>query len=425
MSWPLTSPATVATQRSPGGPTGCGSAGRCPPSRASPSSSPRVTTWPCSRAAFRAWPPPTIPTSTWWWSTTAATRLTPRQWYAQNGHGLDLTVSWWDQPFNYSQVNNVAAAGARGDVLVFLNDDTVARRSRLASGDGVVGGAARHRVGRGFSSSTGTAASSTEGSWSGSTASPTTSSRAWSPRPTRSSGRPRGTATCLSVTAACVAVERSLFDRIGGFDERFVLCGSDVVLGLDTHFLGLRNVVTPVRRGPPPGVGDPGLERAVVRLLRQLLAIPEVPAGRRSVLLARPLAATPAPLASAGPDDPGPMPTVGMLLGRDFTVFRQRSDDAESTWLADICRADDSTVEAVQALHARDRGSSRGHDAQLVLPRHRQPVLRRDQHRAAHRRPPGPQPRRPAAGSSSWPTPTRSSSAPRWPPRSRRSPTRP
>ena len=30
----------------------------------------------------------------------------------------------WDQPFNYSAVNNFAVRQARGEVLVFLNDDT-------------------------------------------------------------------------------------------------------------------------------------------------------------------------------------------------------------------------------------------------------------------------------------------------------------
>ncbi len=45
-------------------------------------------------------------------------------WYAANDHGLDLEVTWWEEDFNYSRVNNVAAAGAGGEVLVFLNDDT-------------------------------------------------------------------------------------------------------------------------------------------------------------------------------------------------------------------------------------------------------------------------------------------------------------
>ncbi len=39
---------------------------------------------------------------------------------------LDLDVLWWHEPFNYSRVNNELAATVDADVLVFLNDDTVA-----------------------------------------------------------------------------------------------------------------------------------------------------------------------------------------------------------------------------------------------------------------------------------------------------------
>ena len=36
-------------------------------------------------------------------------------WYADAVPALDLRVLWWDQPFNYSAVNNAAATEARGD----------------------------------------------------------------------------------------------------------------------------------------------------------------------------------------------------------------------------------------------------------------------------------------------------------------------
>jgi hypothetical protein len=40
--------------------------------------------------------------------------------------GLDLDVVWWTEPFNYSRVNNVLAGTVDTELLVFLNDDTVA-----------------------------------------------------------------------------------------------------------------------------------------------------------------------------------------------------------------------------------------------------------------------------------------------------------
>ena len=46
----------------------------------------------------------------------------------------------------------------------------------------------------------------------------------------------------MSVTGACMAIHRSKFKRLGGFDETFIICGSDVELGIRAHGVALQNV---------------------------------------------------------------------------------------------------------------------------------------------------------------------------------------
>lgn len=51
-----------------------------------------------------------------------------------------------------------------------------------------------------------------------------------------------------AVTGACMAVSRDTLDQIGTFDENFVICGSDVELGLRAERQGLDNVYLPEAR---------------------------------------------------------------------------------------------------------------------------------------------------------------------------------
>jgi GT2 family glycosyltransferase/glycosyltransferase involved in cell wall biosynthesis len=167
------------------------------------------------------------------------------EWYETHREGLDLNVIWWTEtPFNYSHVNNAGVAATDGEVVIMLNDDTeiVDRRwmkelvahvtregvgtvgMRLLQGEGLIqhGGV---MVGPGgFADNLFTGMRPGDDTLLG----PTTWYR-----------------NSLAVTGACVAIERADFDRIGGLDERFVLMGSDVVLGLDMVISGKRNVVLP------------------------------------------------------------------------------------------------------------------------------------------------------------------------------------
>lgn len=158
----------------------------------------------------------------------------------QRDHGLTVISS--DTPFNWSALNNLAAAEATGDVLVFLNNDTEAVTPDwlvrlvenalredvgtcgplLLYGDltiqhaGVVvgmGGWADH-VFKGFA--------------------PVHHQHLFvSPILRRD---------VLAVTGACMAVARDRFAQLGGFDETFQVCGSDVELCLRAHRAGLLNV---------------------------------------------------------------------------------------------------------------------------------------------------------------------------------------
>jgi GT2 family glycosyltransferase/glycosyltransferase involved in cell wall biosynthesis len=275
------------------------------------------------------------------------------KWYAENDQGLDLDVLWWDvTPFNYSQVNNAAVRKTTGEVLVFLNDDTeVLDPSWMKE---LVGWAVRPEIGivglqligpddriqhagviLGLS---GFADHIFEG---------------MAPGSQTMFGSTDWYRDVLAVTGACCAVERSLFDRLGGFDERFILCGSDVALGLDATLIGRRNLCSPfaglrhlesATRGTTVPTAD--FFASYWRYNTWLFGgdpyfNPNLSLGSRKPAL-------------RGPHEPSPQQRVAVPLGRKFAAFRQRSDAAESRMLADMCRALPSDQQANDELHARN-----------------------------------------------------------------------
>lgn len=48
-----------------------------------------------------------------------------------------------------------------------------------------------------------------------------------------------------AVTGACMAISRTTLDKIGLFDDNFIICGSDVEICLRAYHAGLRNLYTP------------------------------------------------------------------------------------------------------------------------------------------------------------------------------------
>ncbi len=287
-------------------------------------------------------------------------------WYAAALEGIPASVLWWDEPFNFSRVNNVAASRATGDVLVFLNDDTVvddprwlATMSRWAVGEGIgtVGVRlldAEDRIQHG-------------GVVLGMSGFADHLFAGLRPGADTLFGSTDWYRNSLACTAACVAVAKRTFEEIGGFDERFVLLGSDVVVGLDCVNRGLRNVVLPdvtvhhleatTRGGDVPvhdmfasywryqrwwRMGDPYYSSLLS------LAGPEVrvkPAG-----------------------EPPPLEAVGAALHRSFGVFRQSATEAEALMLADMCRISEAQIAEVAEAHRAAAGYQEVRTVNWYLP---------------------------------------------------------
>ncbi|MDO4619739.1 MAG: glycosyltransferase family 2 protein [Lachnospiraceae bacterium] len=149
-----------------------------------------------------------------------------------------VRVLRWEKSFNYAAINNWGAAQARGEYLLFLNNDIeitdadwmdalLAHCERAENGvagafltypDGSIqhcgvilglGGAAGHMFG-------GMPADTTAGS-----------------------GRAQATQNLSAVTAACMMTRKSVFDEVRGFDERFTVAYNDVDYCLKLRDRGL------------------------------------------------------------------------------------------------------------------------------------------------------------------------------------------
>ncbi|MEB0047240.1 MULTISPECIES: glycosyltransferase [unclassified Pseudomonas] len=146
--------------------------------------------------------------------------------------------------FNWSKLNNLGALYSSGDVLVFLNNDTsvispdwlenLGGYASLAD-VGVVGalllfadGSIQHSgvvVGMGGWADHVYHAQAAAHTGAGPFVSPVL------------------TRNVLAVTGACMAMTRRKFDSLGGFDENFIICGSDVEICLRAVKAGLYNVM--------------------------------------------------------------------------------------------------------------------------------------------------------------------------------------
>lgn len=148
-------------------------------------------------------------------------------------------------PFNYSVINNFGVARSAGEFLLFLNNDTeVIRRDWMRAmveqaqrrGVGAVGAKLLFGDGRiqhagvvlGIGGAVGHAFRLMPG------------------EANNYHGLDRVIRNCSAVTAACMMMRRSLFDELGGFDDKFPIEFNDIDLCLRLRQRGYRVVYTPL-----------------------------------------------------------------------------------------------------------------------------------------------------------------------------------
>jgi GT2 family glycosyltransferase len=172
------------------------------------------------------------------------------EWYADMArlHESFRVVDWPEQPFSYANSCNAGAAEARGEVLVMLNNDTevldpswlevmVAEAQRPEVG--IVGClllypdrlTVQHSgIGLGIKS---VAGNSLSGLRLDGRLSRTQRLMLWTRRATS------------AVTAACIAVRKTVYDEVSGFDPELRITFNDVDLCLRVGAKGYRIVYTP------------------------------------------------------------------------------------------------------------------------------------------------------------------------------------
>jgi GT2 family glycosyltransferase len=153
-------------------------------------------------------------------------------------------VFTWDNPFNYSAINNYGRSKATGEYLILLNNDTkvltpewIEELIGVASqpGVGAVGpmllypdtGIQHAGVILGMNTMAGHVF------------------RHRQPVEWTDFGLPTWPRNYLAVTGACLAIDAKKYDLVGGLDERFIIAGNDVAIGISLFEKGCRNVYWP------------------------------------------------------------------------------------------------------------------------------------------------------------------------------------
>jgi O-antigen biosynthesis protein len=155
----------------------------------------------------------------------------------------NVRVLTWTRPFNYAAVNNFAAGQARGDVLLFLNNDTeVINRDWLEC---LLEHALRPEVG-----AAGAMLYYPDGTvqHAGAIVGLDRGVHYQRLAPCTSSGYCNRLVTVQNlsaVTGACLMTRKSVFEQVGGFDETFALTFNDLDLCLKIRQRGYLIIWTP------------------------------------------------------------------------------------------------------------------------------------------------------------------------------------
>lgn len=155
-------------------------------------------------------------------------------------------IFYWDKPFNFSKINNYGVSKANGSYIVLLNNDTEVITPEwldelvgVASqpGVGAVGPVLYYpKEGKGIQH-----AGVILGM--GGMAGHVFRHRSFSDW--TDFGSPAWPRDYLAVTAACLAISKELYNKVGGLDEVFTVAGQDVAFGIKLHESGYRNIYWP------------------------------------------------------------------------------------------------------------------------------------------------------------------------------------
>ncbi|ODP99299.1 hypothetical protein BGK46_11075 [Salinivibrio sp. SS2] len=165
-------------------------------------------------------------------------------WFKQIGQKHNIEVLDYDQPFNYSAINNYAVSHSNSDLVCLLNNDTeVIHSSWLTE---MVRQASRPEIGCVgakllFFDDTVQHAGVVLGIWG-------LAGHAHKHYSVYSHGYQRRLACSQNysaVTAACLLVKRSIYDAVGGLDEKLTVAFNDVDFCLKVQQAGYANLWTP------------------------------------------------------------------------------------------------------------------------------------------------------------------------------------